>query len=35
MRITFLGHSCFLVEAGGSRLLLDPNLRKTRKRRSA
>ena len=26
MRITFLGHSCFLVEAGGSRLLLDPNL---------
>jgi L-ascorbate metabolism protein UlaG (beta-lactamase superfamily) len=26
MRVTFLGHSCFLVEAGGSRLLLDPNL---------
>jgi L-ascorbate metabolism protein UlaG (beta-lactamase superfamily) len=26
MRITFLGHSCFLIEAGGARLLLDPNL---------
>jgi L-ascorbate metabolism protein UlaG (beta-lactamase superfamily) len=24
MKITFYGHSCFLVEAGGSRLLFDP-----------
>ncbi len=24
MKITYLGHSCFLVEAGGKRLLFDP-----------
>jgi L-ascorbate metabolism protein UlaG (beta-lactamase superfamily) len=24
MKITYYGHSCFLVEAGGKRLLFDP-----------
>mgnify|MGYP003340490293 CR=1 FL=1 len=26
MRITFLGHSCFLVETGRARILIDPFL---------
>ncbi len=28
MRLTYFGHSCFLLEIGGARLVFDPHLRK-------